>query len=106
MMEKYEDKNDLVFPHVYHVCLTGRINNSFVWIRRKQEDIKQSSYKFTLMLLLDNKKLHIMFLLNKRDEHKNPKQMRKKKKKKERKKECEGKKKMMKAKKRKEKKLN
>ena len=34
------------------------------------------------MLLLDNKKLHIMFLLNKRDEHKNPKQMRKKKKKK------------------------
>ena len=33
------------------------------------------------MLLLDNKKLHIMFLLNKRDEHKNPKQMRKKKKK-------------------------
>ena len=35
MMEKYEDKNDLVFPHVYHVCLTGRINNSFVWIRRK-----------------------------------------------------------------------
>ena len=37
------------------------------------------------MFLLDNKKLHIMFLLNKRDEHKNPKQMRKKKRKKKRK---------------------
>ena len=35
-MEKLEDKNDdLVFPHVCYVCLVGRMNNSFVWIRRK-----------------------------------------------------------------------
>ena len=62
-MKNWEDKKDLVFPHM---CLVRGVENFFIWLERKMEDGKYSLYKLIIMSLLYNiyKKQIYLHLLN------------------------------------------